>query len=72
MEGAKTFARMAGDAVKGAVAAPPSASPVAVAQGAVTAAAKNMRRGCCAGRRGRAGGRGTRGAGCAGGATSSL
>jgi hypothetical protein len=40
VEGAKTFARMAGDAVKGAVTAPPSASPAAVAQGAVTAAAQ--------------------------------
>ena len=40
VEGAKTFARMAGDAVKGAVTAPPSAAPAAVAQGAVTAAAQ--------------------------------
>jgi hypothetical protein len=40
VEGAKTFARMAGEAVKGAVAAAPSASPGAVAQAAVTAAAR--------------------------------
>jgi hypothetical protein len=40
VEGAKNFARMAGEAVKGAVTAPPSASPAAVAQAAVTAAAQ--------------------------------
>ena len=40
VEGAKTFARLAGDAVKGAVTAPPSAAPAAVAQAAVTAAAQ--------------------------------
>jgi len=39
-EGAKSFARMAGEAVKSAVTAPPSADPTAVAQSAVTAAAQ--------------------------------
>jgi hypothetical protein len=39
VEGAKSFARLAGDAVKGAVTAAPSAPAAAVAQAAVTAAA---------------------------------
>jgi hypothetical protein len=39
-EGAKSFARMAGDAVQSAVTAPPRADPTAVAQSAVTAAAQ--------------------------------
>ena len=37
-EGARNFVKMAGDAVKSAVAAPPSASPAAAAQAAVKAA----------------------------------
>jgi hypothetical protein len=40
VEGAKNFVRMAGEAVQGAVTAPPGAAPAAVAQAAVTAAAQ--------------------------------
>jgi hypothetical protein len=39
-EAARTFVRLAGDAVKNAAAAPPSANPVAVAHAALTEAAK--------------------------------
>jgi hypothetical protein len=39
-EGAKQFVKMAGDAVKSAVTAPPKANPLALAQSAVTGAAQ--------------------------------
>lgn len=41
-EGAKNFVRMAGDAVKSAMTAPKAASPTAVAQKVVTAAAQKL------------------------------
>jgi hypothetical protein len=41
-EGAKKFVQMAGQAVKSAVTAPPSVSPMATAQSAVIAAAKKL------------------------------
>jgi hypothetical protein len=41
-EGAKKFVQMAGQAVKSAVTAPPTSNPAAIAQSAVTAAAKKI------------------------------
>lgn len=41
-EGAKNFVRMAGNAVKSAVSAPPTANPTTVAQSVVTAAARKL------------------------------
>jgi len=55
-QGAKNFVRMAGDAVKSAVATPPSANPTAVAQAAVTASAQKHAAGLLSGAPGPGGG----------------